>query len=86
MIELDYWSAVWCGPCKQMRSIINELVGAGVKVNKIDADENVALANRLGIKGIPTFIVKKDGVEVERLIGAKTKSALQLRLKAAEQL
>lgn len=84
MIELDYWSAVWCGPCKGMRSIINELEGSGVKINKIDADANVALARELKIQAIPTFIIRKDGVEVERLIGAKTKGALQLRLKAAE--
>lgn len=84
MIELEYWSAEWCGPCKGMRSIINELVGAGVNITKIDADQHVDRAREIGIRGIPTFIIRRDGVEVERLVGAKTKNALQLRLQAAE--
>lgn len=86
MIELEYWTASWCGPCRSMAPIIEELKAAGVKINKIDSDENQTLSRQLGIQGIPTFIIKRNGREVNRIVGARNKAFLEARLREAESL
>ncbi len=74
----DFYTT-WCGPCKQLSPIVEELAGdyAGrLKVVKVDAGEAVETAGRLGVTSVPTLILFKDGKEVERRTGAAPKRGL----------
>ncbi len=80
-VLIDF-TATWCGPCKQLAPLIDELADetAGTyKVAKLDIDEAPATAAKLGIKGVPTLVVFKAGKETARHAGANTSKA---RLKA----
>lgn len=75
---LDFW-APWCGPCKIMNPIIDELekeLGEKVKIDKINVDENQELATKYGVMSIPTYIILKDDKEVGRKIGVTSKADL----------
>ncbi len=75
---LDFW-AVWCGPCKIMNPIIEELekeLAGKVEVVKINVDEKPEEAQKYGVMSIPTYIVLKDGKEVGRKIGVTGKADL----------
>lgn len=72
--------ADWCGPCRSMASIVDELATANVgrvKVGKLDCDVHNDLATTLGIHSIPAFLVYVGGKEVERLVGMQSKMTLQ---------
>lgn len=77
-VLVDFY-ANWCGPCKMMAPIIEELAveleGKG-KVGKINVDENQELAVKYGVMSIPTLIFFKDGEEVKRFVGVRDKSEL----------
>lgn len=73
------FTAVWCGPCKMVDPIIKQLAvewAGKVKVLKCDADQNPDLVTSLGIMGIPTIMLFKDGKMVERVTGYKPKDQL----------
>lgn len=76
---LDFY-ADWCGPCHAMHPIIEEaekeFLGK-VKFSKIDIDKNQTLAEKYGVMSIPTYIIVKDGVEVERKVGMMLKDSLK---------
>ncbi len=75
---LDFW-AQWCGPCKYMAPIIEELkkeLKGRVEVEKIDVDQNQEMAAKYQVMSIPTYIIVKDGQEQERIIGATAKDNL----------
>ena len=75
---VDVW-AEWCAPCKKFGPIF-EVVSAkhpDVKFLKINADENMEFLNKFGIRGIPTILVLKDGVEVYRHAGILSESNLE---------
>lgn len=75
---LDHW-AVWCGPCKIMEPIIDELekeLAGKVEVIKINVDEKPEEAQKNGVMSIPTFIILKEGKEVGRKIGVTSKADL----------
>ena len=75
---LDFW-APWCGPCKIMNPILDELekeLGDKVSVDKINVDENQEAASKYGVMSIPTYIVLKDDKEIGRKIGVTSKSDL----------
>ena len=65
---LDF-TAVWCGPCRQMAPTIDRLAVAGCRVKKVDVDQNPALAEKYGVTQFPTFIVISGGREVGRVVG-----------------
>ena len=73
------FGAPWCPPCRAMEPVFEELAGrfeGGVGFFKMNIDDNPAVAQRYGIKGIPTFLVFDGGREVERVVGATGKEAL----------
>lgn len=75
---LDFW-APWCGPCKIMNPIIEEVekeLGSKVTVEKINVDENQEMASKFGVMSIPTYVVLKDDKEVGRKIGVTSKADL----------
>ena len=82
-ILIDFY-ATWCGPCKSMNPIIKELASElkeEVRVIKIDIDKNQSLAHKLGIRGVPTFSLYKDGKNLWTQSGMITKVQLKKILK-----
>jgi thioredoxin 1 len=77
-VLVDFW-AEWCGPCKMIAPILEEIAGehAGkVQIAKVNVDDHPDLAMRFDVMSIPTLIVFKDGEAQKRLIGAKGKGQL----------
>jgi thiol-disulfide isomerase/thioredoxin len=69
-----YFTAEWCNPCQRTRPVADELKREGViDFLFIDADTEIELLEKFGIKSIPTYILIEDGLEVDRMNGAKTK-------------
>lgn len=82
---MEYYTAAWCGPCKMVRPIIDELKTAGWNIEKIDVDQNKLQASAAQVMGIPTFIIYKDNVPVRRFTGARQKQAILNELNLAAQ-
>ena len=77
-VLVDFW-AEWCGPCKMIAPILEELAveqSDKFTVGKLDVDVNVATATKFSVMSIPTLLLFKDGEVVARLVGAKPKGAL----------
>ncbi len=77
-VLVDYW-AEWCGPCKMIAPILDEIVGeyAGkLKIAKLNIDENSATPPKFGIRGIPTLMIFKNGDVEATKVGALSKSQL----------
>ena len=74
-VVVDF-GAPWCPPCRAMEPIFEELAGrfeGSIRFVKVNIDDNPAVAQRYGVKGIPTFIVFDSGREAERVVGASSK-------------
>ena len=83
-VLVDFW-AEWCGPCKAIGPIVEELAGeldGKMNIAKVNVDENQQLAGEFGIRSIPTLLVVKDGVVQEQMVGAMNKAALRAKLEA----
>jgi thioredoxin 1 len=79
---VDFW-APWCGPCRMVAPIVEELAGeyeGRVKFVKLNTDENPAVSGRYGIRSIPTLLVFKDGEVKGQIVGFRPKSELKNRL------
>ena len=81
-VLIDFY-ADWCGPCKMMAPVIEELAEElpNAAVGKVNVDENPELARKFKIYSIPTLVIIKNGAEVERAVGVKPKEALIEMLK-----
>ncbi|MBI5166578.1 MAG: thioredoxin [candidate division NC10 bacterium] len=79
---VDFW-AEWCGPCKVIAPILEDLAkeyDAKAKIGKLNVDENREMASNYGIHSIPTLLFFKDGKKVEEVIGALTRAALKAKI------
>jgi len=84
-VLVDFW-AEWCGPCKMIAPIVEELAeefGDKIKFTKLDVDANPQSAMNFGIRGIPTLLIFNGGKPVETVVGAVPKSVLKKKLDAA---
>jgi len=85
-VLLDMWAA-WCGPCRMVSPIVDELAGeyAGrIKVGKLDVDAEPGIAASFGVASIPTIVLIKDGKVVAHAIGARPKAQLAQALRLDE--
>jgi thioredoxin 1 len=79
---VDFW-AEWCGPCKMMNPLLEELsteYEGKVVISKMNVDDNSEVPTNFNIRGIPTFILFKGGKEVGRIVGAQTKQVMKGQL------
>lgn len=78
MRHVFYFTADWCGPCKRVKPIVEDMNRDGsIKFQLIDADANIELVTKYEIKSIPTFILLEDNVEIARMSGAQTREQLE---------
>ncbi|CAN5518458.1 thioredoxin [soil metagenome] len=83
-VLVDFW-AVWCGPCKQIAPMVEELAGeydGKIKIGKMDIDNNPEVAMKFGIRSIPTLLIFKDGKVVDQIVGAVPKGQITQKLNA----
>lgn len=79
LVLCDFW-APWCGPCKMIAPVLEEIdseMGDQVKIVKLDVDENQETAARFGVMSIPTLLIFKNGEVVDKVIGFQPKEALK---------
>lgn len=83
-VLVDFWAA-WCGPCKMVAPIVDELAteyAGKAKVAKLNVDDCGSIAQKYGVMSIPTLIVFKDGKEANRIVGFRPKNELAKLLEA----
>lgn len=87
-LVIDFW-APWCAPCRMIEPIFHELAEAYagvVSFGRLNVDENPATAAKFGVMSIPTLIMFKDGIEVDRIVGALPRRFIEYKIRKAFQL
>lgn len=83
LIVVDFW-AVWCGPCRMISPLVEELAkdyAGKVVFGTLNVDENPDTAARFNVVGIPTLLFMKNGVEIDRVVGAVPREHIELKLR-----
>lgn len=83
-VLVDFW-AEWCGPCKMVGPVVDELAGeyeGKAKIGKVDVDSNPETSTKYGIRSIPSLLIFKNGEVVDQIVGAVPKSQLKKQLDA----
>ncbi len=83
-VLVDFW-AEWCGPCRMIGPIVEEMAGeydGKAKITKVDVDSNPQISMKFGIRSIPTLLIFKNGQIVDQIVGAVPKSVLKKQLDA----
>lgn len=83
-LVIDFW-ATWCGPCRMISPILDELsttYNDKVTIVKCDVEEADSVAAQFGIRNVPTLLFFKDGKQVDKLVGAASKSKIEEKIKA----
>ena len=77
MVTVKKFSAVWCGPCRALTPVMNEIKGnySNVKFEEYDIDEYSEVTEKYAIRSVPTVIIERDGVELQRFTGLSSKMA-----------
>ncbi|HVB97412.1 MAG TPA: thioredoxin [Chloroflexota bacterium] len=86
-VLVDFW-ATWCGPCKMIAPVLEEIAGeqsGKLKIAKLDVDQNPETAQKYGVMSIPTLLLFKNGKEVNRLVGYMPKSQILQKISAGLQ-
>ena len=83
-VLVDFW-APWCGPCKAIAPILEDLaveLGSSVKIAKVNIDDNQALASNFAIRSIPTLLLFQNGKVVNKIVGLASKEDIKAQLSA----
>jgi thioredoxin 1 len=77
MVTVKKFSAVWCGPCRVLAPVMNEIKGnfSNVKFEEYDIDEYSDVTEQYGVRSVPTVIIERDGIELQRFTGLSSKMA-----------
>jgi thioredoxin 1 len=85
VVLVDFWAA-WCGPCRMMAPVLNEIAGelkGNTYVGKVNVEQYQSLSQKFKVRGIPTMVLFKNGVEVNRFVGVKSKEFLIKQIQSA---
>lgn len=83
-VLVDFW-AEWCGPCRMVGPVVDELAGeyeGKAKIGKVNVDENSEISTKYGIRSIPSLLIFKNGEVVDQIVGAVPKNQLKKQLDA----